>query len=114
MRWAMACAFIFACGHESTKTPATTGDPRAVPLGEWCSSITQVMCIRAGSCIGSLEIATTCQTSAQESCLGGRAESSPSGHTAGDLDVCEKTLQNVACDGYMANATSHTECQAHP
>jgi hypothetical protein len=108
----LACVTC-ACGGQTPKAPARTDGEsnRAVAVGEWCKTLTQLTCIRAGSCMGSLEIATTCVGSALASCLDGRSDDAPSGHTGVELERCATLFQNAACDGYMAAVASHTECQ---
>ena len=111
MRWALLLTLL-ACGSAQT-APKVTGDPnRAVALGEWCNTLTQTMCVRAGSCIGSIDIATSCTDSAMTSCISGRPAETPSGHTGGELATCRSTLENAPCDGYMTAVAAHTECQA--
>ena len=103
---------MLACGSAQT-APKVTGDPnRAVDLGEWCNTLTQTMCIRAGSCIGSMEIASSCTDSAMTSCLSGRPKETPSGHNGGQLASCRSTMDEAPCDGYMTAVAAHTECQA--
>jgi len=103
---------ITTCGATRNQPTQPAGDPnRAVALGEWCKTLTQLMCIRAGSCMGSLEIATSCNDSAFASCLVGHPEDTPSGRSDADLNACVTVFQNAPCDGYMAAVASHVECQ---
>ena len=112
MRGILVLLFLTACGGSQTG-PVATGDPnRQVELGEWCNTLTRTMCQRAGACIGSLEIAQSCSESAIPSCLAGRGESTPAGHTGAELASCNETFQNAPCDGYMGAVASHVECQA--
>ena len=111
MRWALLLTLL-ACGSAQA-APKVTGDPnRAVDLGEWCSTLTQTMCVRAGSCIGSIEIASSCTDSAMTSCLAGRPKETPSGHSNAELVACHSEMENAPCDGYMTAVAAHTECQA--
>ncbi len=111
MRGVVLLLTVIACG--ASQTPVATGDPnRAVALDEWCKTLTQTMCVRAGSCIGSIEIASSCTDSAMTSCLAGRPSDTPSGHNGRELSACADTMQNTPCDGYMGAVASHTECQA--
>ena len=118
MRWLvfLLLVLLLACGGGSAEAPkpvASSGDPqRAVGLGEWCNVLSRTICIRAGSCIGSIEVATSCNESAVQGCLAGRAEDAPSGHKGGELDACVSTYQNAPCDGYMSAVAAHVECQA--
>ena len=112
MRGVVVVLFFTACGGSQT-SPVAAGDPnRQVELGEWCNTLTRTMCQRAGACIGSLEIAQSCSESAIPSCLAGRGESTPAGHTGAELASCNETFQNAPCDGYMGAVASHVECQA--
>ncbi len=105
----LMCAI--ACGGE--QTTVNSGDPnRPVALEEWCKTLTQTMCVRAGSCIGSIEIATSCNDSAMASCMAGRPNDAPSGHNGRELGACADTMHNTPCDGYMGAVAAHTECQA--
>jgi len=109
----VACGGSLATTKESGPQAVSSGDPhRAVGLGEWCRTLAQLMCIRAGSCIGSIEVASTCTDQAMAACLSGRAEETPSGHDGGELDACVGVFQNAPCDGYMAIVSSHAECHA--
>ena len=112
MRRTLVLLLLVACGGAEA-APVATGDPnRQVALGEWCKTLTQTMCQRAGACIGSLEIASSCTDSAMTSCLAGRPESTPAGHTGADLASCDATFHDAPCDGYMGAVASHVECQA--
>ena len=112
MRRALLLLTMLACGSSQPQAKPS-GDPnRAVDLHEWCSTLTQTMCVRAGSCIGSIEIASSCTDSAMTGCISGRPNETPSGHTSGELASCKTTLESAPCDGYMAAVTAHTECQA--
>ncbi len=103
---------VAACGG-APPTSQPSGAPNGqVTLGEWCKTLTQTMCNRAGACIGSLEIATSCTESAMSSCLAGRADATPAGHTGAELASCNEIFQNAPCDGYMGAVASHVECQA--
>ncbi len=111
MRGVVLLLTVLACAGQQTSV--ATGDPnRAVALEEWCKTLTQTMCVRAGSCIGSIEITTSCADSAMTSCLAGRPSDTPSGHNGSELKACADTMQNTPCDGYMGAVASHTECQA--
>ncbi len=111
MRGSALLLMTLSCGAQQSKPAA--GDPsRAVALGEWCSLLTQTMCIRAGSCMGSIEIANSCTDTAMTSCLAGRPNDTPSGHNDAELRSCVDTMQNAPCDGYMTAVASHAECQA--
>ena len=111
MRW-LLLSMVLACGSAQA-APKVSGDPnRAVNLGEWCNTLTQTMCVRAGSCIGSIEIASSCTDSAMTSCLAGRPNETPSGHDGKELSACRSEMENAPCDGYMTAVAAHTECQA--
>ena len=111
MRW-LLLSMVLACGSAQA-APKVSGDPnRAVNLGEWCNTLTQTMCVRAGSCIGSIDIASSCTDSAMTSCLSGRPNETPSGHDGKELAACRSTLDGAPCDGYMTAVAAHTECQA--
>ncbi len=113
MRGVVLLLTTLACGGASQQPKPETSDPnRAVALGEWCTLLTQTMCIRAGSCMGSIEIANSCTDTAMTSCLAGRPNETPSGHNDSELRACVDTMQNAPCDGYMTAVASHTECQA--
>jgi hypothetical protein len=103
---------MLACGSGQAQPKAVGNPNRAVNLGEWCNTLTQTMCVRAGSCIGSIDIAASCTDSAMTSCIAGRPNETPSGHTGGELASCRSTLDDAPCDGYMTAVAAHTECQA--
>src|SRR5258705_12018675 len=112
MRTVSLLLLTMACGSAQA-APKVEGEPnRAVNLGEWCKTLTPTMCVRAGSCIGSIEIASSSTDSAMTSCLSGRPNETPSGRTGGELATCRSTLENAPCDGYMTAVAAHTECQA--
>ena len=112
MRWALLLTLL-ACGSSQAQPKTGGGDPnRNVDLHEWCSTLTQTMCVRAGSCIGSIDIATSCTDSAMTSCIAGRPNETPSGHTSAELEACKSTMESAPCDGYMTAVAAHTECQA--
>ena len=112
MRSLVLLVCLAACGGAQA-SPSASGDPnRQVALGEWCKTLTQTMCQRAGACIGSPEFASSCTDRVMTSCLASRAERTPAGHTGADLASCNATFQNAPCDGYMGVVASHVECQA--
>jgi hypothetical protein len=87
---------MLACGSAKA-APKTSGDAnRAVDLGEWCNTLTQTTCVRAGSCIGSLDIATSCTDSAS-------------------IAIGDRLRRSTSCLSGRPNMTAvaaHTECQA--
>jgi hypothetical protein len=77
-------------------------------LGDWCDQLGNAVCTAmADRCFGGMSgVADGCRQSFPAACLAGRAPTTPSGRTWGDVDNCRTTIRQQSCEGLGATIGS--------